>query len=149
MLSHQCGLLTALRGRRASVLRWLAHLSPGRAVPTGIEPALLARDPEVARVYRDDPWVRRSIPAGFCSSLDAALRLGASFVEGVRAPTLLLHGESDALCPPAMSRRGYALLRGGGHALQIYPQLRHELWQEPEAEDVQADALRWIEERGF
>ena len=63
----------------------------------------------------------------------------------VALPMLLLHGEQDALCPVEGSRRFHADLRVHGSALRCYPELRHEIFNEPEAEQVFADLLRWVE----
>jgi alpha-beta hydrolase superfamily lysophospholipase len=60
---------------------------------------------------------------------------------------LLLHGEADRLCAPRGTRSFHAQLRGAGHRLRLYPQLRHEILNEPEQEQVFEDILGWIEER--
>jgi alpha-beta hydrolase superfamily lysophospholipase len=128
---------------------WLARLAPRLRVVTEIDPTLLSRDPGVARDYREDPLVQERLPVALAASLSAAVDEGDAFAASIRAPVLLLHGEDDAVCPPAGSRHCHALLRGGGHALRVYPRLRHEILNEPERDDILCDALRWIEERGL
>jgi alpha-beta hydrolase superfamily lysophospholipase len=129
--------------------KWLARIAPGLCLATGIRPDTLSRDPLVARAYRDDPLVRRRLPVALSVALASALRSGSAFASAIRVPVLLLHGEADLLCPVAGSRHCYAALNGGGNALRLYPQLRHEIFNEPEGEEVLADALRWVEERGL
>lgn len=135
--------------RGGVALRWLARLAPGIGVATGVDPSWLSRDPDVARAYREDPEVRRRLPIAFTRSLAALMREGSAFAAGIRVPVLLLHGEADTICLPSGSRHCHAALRGGGNALRVYPQLRHEIFNEPSGEDVLCDALQWIEDRGL
>ncbi len=173
LLGHDLGALLVLRGLAAQTLaadaaitsgaalgrggrllpsgwgvQWLARLAPTRQVATRIDPAMLSRDPEVARAYREDPLVRERVPVALAAALSATAG-GAAFAAAIRVPMLLLHGEADALCPPAGSRHCHAALRGGGNALHVYPRLRHEVLNEPEGDEILGDALRWIEERGL
>jgi alpha-beta hydrolase superfamily lysophospholipase len=60
---------------------------------------------------------------------------------------LLLHGEADRLCPARGSRTFHGQLRGPGHRLRIYPQLRHEVFNEPEQEQVLEDVFEWLLDR--
>ncbi len=134
---------------RVPGLRWLARFAPSVRVAAGIDPAALSRDPEVVRAYRDDPLVQTRIPAALAEAVAASLRDGVHFAAAIRVPVLLVHGEADAVCPAAGSRHARAALRGGGHALHVYPQLYHDVLRESEADEVLGHALRWIEERGL
>ncbi len=130
-------------------LHWLARFAPRLGVATGIDPAMLSRDPQVVRTYREDPLVKTRVPAALAAAVARSLREGVHFAAAIRVPVLLVHGEADALCPAAGSRHARAALRGGGHALHVYPQLYHDVLQEPEADEVMSHALRWVEERGL
>ena len=58
-------------------------------------------------------------------------------------PILMLHGGADVLCAPAGSEAFFSQVETEGSALQIYPELRHEIFNEPEGESVFQDILEW------
>ena len=64
----------------------------------------------------------------------------------IATPVLLMHGKLDTLCPVAATEEFAAQLKAAGSALRVYPELRHEIFNEPEREQVFADAWRWLEE---
>ena len=69
-------------------------------------------------------------------------------VEEIDRPILILHGGEDPICPVAGSRALFGRLRSdiaGRSALEIYPDLRHEIFQEPERQRVWQDMRHWIE----
>jgi alpha-beta hydrolase superfamily lysophospholipase len=81
--------------------------------------------------------------------MEATLRtVGAA--ERVRVPTLVLHGEDDPLCPPSGSADFHSRLphsEVAGSEIRTYPNLRHEILNEPERKNVYADILDWVEKR--
>ena len=56
----------------------------------------------------------------------------------------MLHGEADPLCPAKGSRAFHAGLHVSGSALRTYPHLRHEIFNEPEREQVFQDLHEWL-----
>jgi alpha-beta hydrolase superfamily lysophospholipase len=134
------------RGRilAARLLRWLA---PRLSLPAGIDPEGLSRDPEVVRAYREDPLVYDRLTLSLAAELFAAVGRTAARAGDVRIPVLLLHGGADRLCDPAGSRVFHAALKSEGSALHIYPELRHEIFNEPEREAVFEDLLAWLRDR--
>jgi alpha-beta hydrolase superfamily lysophospholipase len=133
------------------VPRWRIRLARAarRALPratlgSGIDPAGLCRDPAVVRAYLDDPLIRRRMTLALATELlDAVTRTAAAGAH-VRVPMLLLHGEADPICPARGTRAFHAQLRGPGHRLRVYPKLRHEIFNEPEQEQVFEDVLAWL-----
>ena len=132
---------------RIAALRALARIAPRVQIDNGVDPETLSRDPTVVQAYRGDAEVRRKVPLAFGAAILASLREGVAFAAAIRRPVLMLHGEADAVCPATGSRNAHAALAGGGHGLRLYPQLRHEILNEPEREQVLRDAQQWIEER--
>ena len=65
----------------------------------------------------------------------------------VVVPMLLLHGGEDPLCQPLGSRSFFEGLTTPGSDLRIYPELRHEIFNEPEQEQVFSDLLEWVRKR--
>lgn len=130
---------------------WLAKLmrrvAPRFLTDAGLPANGLSRDPEVQRRYEEDPLVdTRTTPALALSMMDAIERTAGGGAE-VKVPLLLLHGGDDPLCSPAGSESFYASLPEGASppsAMKIYPGLLHEIFNEPEQEDVFNDLLEWV-----
>ncbi len=131
-------------GRRATA-RLLRRLLPRLPMSSGIEPAALSRDPDVVRRYVEDPLVFRRISASLASELFAAAERNATAGDAVGVPMLVLHGGDDPLCSAEGSQAFFEGLQDEGSALRIYPERRHEIFTEPEAEMVFQDVLDWLD----
>ena len=118
---------------RIAAARILRHLVPRLSIGSGLDPDALSRDPEVVRAYLEDPLVFRKMTVSLAAELLGAVSATAARAAEVAVPLLLLHGADDSLCPAA-----------GSH-LRIYPNLRHEIFNEPERERVFQDILDWLE----
>ena len=140
--------LTAVVSRtRLLLLRTLRRVMPRQTIPQPIAPEALSRDPEVGRVYAADPLVFQRITLSLAAEMfDAGTRTLASAGE-VRLPMLLLHGEDDPLCAAQGSRTFFEQLTTAGSELKLYAGLRHEIFNEPEREQIFADLLDWMRKR--
>ena len=107
----------------------------------------LSRDPDVVRRYEDDPLVFRKGTVALFLTLYETARDTVDGGADVRVPALVLHGARDPICTPDASRRFHATLSAPGSELQILPDLRHEIFNEPEQEDVFGRVLDWLEAR--
>lgn len=132
---------------RHRAARMLRRLTPRLRMAAGLDADALSRDPEVVREYVEDPLVFGRVTVSLATELLAAVTRTAGGAFQVQVPMLLLHGESDRLCPARGSRTFHAQLRGPGHRLRIYPQLRHEIFNEPEQEQVLEDLFEWLLDR--
>jgi acylglycerol lipase len=105
----------------------------------------ISRDPEVVRRARNDPLTDHGpSPARTGSELlDAAGRVLEHAAE-VGPQLLILHGGGDRLADPEGSRRLHEATRGRGAELTVYPNLYHEILNEPERERVMEDILDWL-----
>jgi alpha-beta hydrolase superfamily lysophospholipase len=138
--------------QRLSLLaaRTLSVLAPRFGIATGLDPAGLSRDPEVVRRYSEDPFVKDRMSTRFAAGLNQMVERVSMAAGQIERPVLVLHGESDPICTP----RGSLALHAGlapsiaqASALKIYPELRHEIFQEPEREQVWQDMLDWMDGR--
>jgi alpha-beta hydrolase superfamily lysophospholipase len=134
---------------------WLARML-GRIWPTlgmnaGLDASAISRDPDVVSRYLDDPLVHGRMTAGLGAGMLAAVRRSAASAASVRVPLLMLHGEADRLCLPSGSQAFYAGLphdEVAGSRIHTYPNLMHEIFNEPEREQVWIDLLAWLDEQG-
>jgi acylglycerol lipase len=127
-----------------AVLSAVAPLLPGFK----IEDEAISRDPEVVRAYQQDPLNHDGkLPARTLAEIMRSMDAMAERVEGLRTPLLLLHGSEDRLCPPEGSRMVHAHAGSSDKTLKIYDGLYHEIFNEPERDEVVGDLLAWIAKR--
>ena len=140
----------AMSGPRMLLVRALRRVVPRLLLSAGLPSEGLSRDPEVQRRYEADPLVdTRMTPALAVEMMDAVARTAAGGAE-IAVPMLLLHGADDPLCSASGSEAFFRSLPAGTSppsALKIYPGLRHEIFNEPEKEQVFDDLLSWVRAR--
>ncbi|HKE11492.1 MAG TPA: lysophospholipase [Myxococcota bacterium] len=128
-------------------VRLLRRLMPRLSLASGLDPNGLSRDPKVVRRYIEDPLVFRRMTTSFAAELVGAIERVAQSQREVALPMLVMHGGDDPICPPEGSRAFFQRVRESASLLRIYPKLRHEIFNEPEQEDVFQDALEWLRAR--
>ncbi len=125
----------------------MGRLTPGMPVQD-IPAAAVSRDPEVVAAYEADPLVHRGkVPAGIGRAL---IELGETMPQrasAITAPLLVVHGEGDSLIPVEGSRRLVECVGSTDVHLKVYPELYHEVFNEPEQELVLDDVTTWIESK--
>jgi alpha-beta hydrolase superfamily lysophospholipase len=132
---------------KVAIARVLGGALPAVTVPMGMEPALLSRDPEVVRNYREDSLVHRRVSLGFARDLldtiDRVLRDVASFP----VPLLLIHGTADRVNFPSGSKE-IAEKLGDRCTLHLYDGMFHQPHTDPDADRVFDDVLAWFVDHG-
>ena len=113
-----------------------------------LDPAQVSRDPEVVQRYIDDPLVHSGkISAGLAHALFQTMAEVAAGSNSIRLPLLVMHGAADAMTAPAGSEAFYKAVSSSDKRLRIYPQLYHEIFNEPERLQVLGELRDWIVER--
>jgi acylglycerol lipase len=127
------------------VLAWgLNRFLPTLQIPQKIKPWQLSRDPTVGEEYFNDPLVHTSGTPRFGREFFLAMDSARDRADQVPVPALALHGGSDTLVPPQSSA---FLADLPGFDRKLYPELRHEILNEPEGPDVVADIVQWVRDR--
>lgn len=134
---------------KEALARLVAPLGRRVAFSAGLDAEGLSRDPEVGRRYEADPFVKDRMSARFAVGMSSMIRSVRSAAAAIDRPTLVLHGEADPMCPVSGSRALHADLSAEiaeASRLRLYPELRHEIFNEPEREQVWQDMLEWLDE---
>ncbi|HLR99250.1 MAG TPA: lysophospholipase [Mycolicibacillus parakoreensis] len=125
----------------------LGSIAPGLPVQA-LDAELVSRDPAVVAAYRDDPLVHHGkVPAGVARALLVVGENMPRWASALHTPLLVVHGGRDQLVPVAGSRDLVARAGGADVTLEVYPQLYHEVFNEPEREAVLDDVVAWITAR--
>jgi alpha-beta hydrolase superfamily lysophospholipase len=125
----------------------LGVLVPGLPVQE-LDVNAISRDPAVVAAYNSDPLVYHGkVPAGVGRAL---LEVGETMTQrapALTAPLLVVHGSDDRLIPVDGSRRLVESVGSTDVTLKIYPGLYHEVFNEPERDQVLDDVVSWISKR--
>jgi alpha-beta hydrolase superfamily lysophospholipase len=117
---------------------------------TGFE--WLSRDPAEVKAYVDDPWCGALLTSGFIADLFGRMpQLWApGAVEAVtpKLPLLLVAGDKDPVGEDGEGVRRLAeRYRAGGMdvTLELYPDARHEIFNETNRDQVEQDVVDWMD----
>ncbi len=106
---------------------------------------LLSRNREAVQSYRNDPhFSRRPVTARAGAEILAALGHLPREAPSLDLPLLILHGGADRICSVGGSRMLYERAVGKDKTLRVYDGLYHEVFDEPEREQVLADLMDWL-----
>lgn len=136
------------RGWRLAAARLLAPFGSAVGLAAGLDPQGLSRDSEVVRRYVEDPYVKDRMSARFASGMMAMIKRVRSAAPSLDRSVLLLHGEADPIVPASGSEFFFSELSDETRSrseLHVYPNLRHEIFQEPERVEIWNQMIDWID----
>jgi alpha-beta hydrolase superfamily lysophospholipase len=130
-----------------TVAKVVGSLLPGLPVEN-LSADAVSRDPEVVAAYEADPLVfHGKLPAGIAKALIGVGETMPQRAASLTAPLLVVHGAEDKLIPVEGSRRLLECVGPIDAHLKVYPELYHEVFNEPEQALVLDDVVSWIEVR--
>lgn len=125
----------------------LTRLTPNLGV-LALDSSQISRDPDVVTAYDNDPLVfRGKLPARTATEILTSAGQVLDRLPQLRVPTLAMHGTADAIAAPASTDR--IEQRAGTTDLTVrrYDGLYHEIFNEPERDQVLADVVAWLTDR--
>jgi alpha-beta hydrolase superfamily lysophospholipase len=135
----------------ASVPRWqrllvgsLRRVAPGLLLANRLDTEVLSSDPGVGERYLADPLNQHKSTVRFAHAAFGEQRRVGVALDRLALPTLVVHGGADRLVPTASSA---VLARRAGVTRRVYPDLRHELHNEPDGPEVVRDITDWVREQ--
>jgi alpha-beta hydrolase superfamily lysophospholipase len=139
---------------RQQLFPWLRHLA---GLGSMLFPRLrlvrmggrnISRDPAIIAQFRDDPLVFHGrFPVRTGAEILRAGGLARADFEQLRVPLLILHGTADRVAAVEASQALFERAEATDKTLRLYPELYHEVLNEPEKEQVLADLIQWIDRR--
>jgi alpha-beta hydrolase superfamily lysophospholipase len=137
---------TPLREQKGKVLlaQVLGSIVPNMSMSTGLIPETISKDPEIVARYKNDPLVHHQASLGFARGSMAAIDWIDKHASEWTLPVLVMHGEEDKLGYASGSRDFVGNIQGDC-TLKIWPNLFHEVHNEPEKEQVFEYLRAWLD----
>ena len=126
------------------LLAVLGPLAPDLRLGNGLKPEWVSRDPEAVRRYVADALVHDRITPRLVDFIVAGGELVRAQAPRWRVPTLLLWAGADRCVAPAGSAAFAAAAPAAVLTAHGFPGLFHEIFNEPEREQVLAHLMRWL-----
>lgn len=124
-----------------------SRIFPTLPFQNGVHPRLLCHDPKVVEAYEQDPRIHRTLTARCAVALDRAMRNSLGLAGQLRVPCLILQAGSDEICDPDAIETFAQSVCAAPVTFRRYDGLYHELFNEPQRDQVIEDLIRWIEEQ--
>lgn len=139
----------AIGGTLPTLQRWflglLSTIAP-RAGTVVLDGNAVSRDLSVVADYMADPMVSRGkVPARTAHEMYRAIGSYPSRVGALTVPCLLMHGDADTLVSPIDAAPLFQRIASPDKTIRIWPGLFHEIFNEPEREEVLALTAEWLE----
>ena len=126
------------------LLRLLGGVAPHLGVGNGLRADWISRDAEVVASYKVDPLVHRRVTPQLVRFIADEGRHVLALAQRWRTPTLLMWAQADRCVAPA----GSCAFADAAPATTVtahgWPGLYHEIFNEPEREQVIARLSDWI-----
>ena len=112
----------------------------------GVPPQAVSRDPAVVKAYVDDPLVfNDNVPPECTAAVMLAAQRAFAAAPAVTIPALFVHGSADPIATPEGSQTMHDELGSADKSLTIYDGLYHEIFNEPERDQVLGDVIAWLD----
>jgi alpha-beta hydrolase superfamily lysophospholipase len=113
-----------------------------------LDAAGVSRDSYEVRRYLEDPLVYTGkVSARTVAELFATMQTVQEQASAIELPMLILHGGEDAMASPEGSRFLEQSISSRDKTLHIYPGLYHEIFNEPEHNDIFVEIDMWCRQR--
>lgn len=123
----------------------LSALLPRLQMKVPFTPENVCRDPEVVKKYATDPLVgRTATPRWFTELNKASLACHQGLAAALPLPVLFLQAGGDLLVDPEATRAIHDLVPHERKAFKLYPDMYHEIMNDPDRNQVFDDILNWI-----
>jgi alpha-beta hydrolase superfamily lysophospholipase len=123
----------------------LSKIAPKAGV-LGLDANGVSKDPAVVEAYINDPLVFHGKTTARLSAalLDKVFWVNEN-METITTPLLIVHGGEDKLANPKAAQLLYDHASSKDKTLKVYDGLHHEVFNEPEREQVLGDVSAWLD----
>jgi len=122
----------------------LSRLLPRLPLANEIDTSKISRDPDVVARYEADPLVYSKITPRWFTEMSNTMMEERAAAPEYRLPMHMMLGDGDGICDPTMAL-AFTEQYGGPASKVVYPGLYHELFNEPEKDQVLSDLSAWMD----
>ncbi|MCY0893384.1 MAG: lysophospholipase [Acidibacillus sp.] len=138
------GLRMKISPTRAWLARVLLPIAPRLMQPNGIAPQDVTRNQELAVAYGSDPLVSHTVSLRWYFEFTEAMNQILLICHSIQIPISVWQGGADRLVDPASVRHFVETCNHHTITYKEFPGLYHEIFNEPERDEVIADIISWI-----
>lgn len=132
----------------SALVRWMASLLnkfwPTFSLSSALDIRALSHDLSIVEAYKHDSLVHDQISVRMFTTVDQAGRWAVENAAQFQLPLLLMHGGGDRITSSDTTSKFAAQIKKDC-TLKIWPQLFHELHNEPEQSEIIADTINWLD----
>lgn len=113
-----------------------------------LDASCISRDPAVVDKYMNDPLVNKGkLSARLLVEMFKTMAECIERASEIKLPIRVMHGGGDVMTAPAGSELLHSRVSSSDKELAIYDGLYHEIFNEPEAEEIFAEVVSWLNQR--
>jgi len=131
------------------LLQWLVNafsrLTPRLKFNSNLDNNALCRDPLVVKACNEDPLISHTVSARWFVELLAAMKRAHTGASGLRIPMLLMQSGADRVVDPTATIKWADAAPPSEVELVVWDGLYHEMFNEPEKEQVREKVLLWLD----
>lgn len=124
--------------------RVASRLLPTAAIPNGLSTKDLTRSADVVRAYEQDPLVYSHVTPRWFREMSKARERVQAHAPQYRIPLRMMVGTADRICDHTAAL-DLAGRWGGPSTSAVYDGFYHELFNEPERDQVLAELIAWLD----
>ena len=129
------------------VMLLLGRVAPNLRLPPS-PPGTLSRDLEIDELFLSDPLCHNEpTRVGFARALYLAAEATRPRGGELTSPLLLMHGAADTLTSPRGSEQFFRAVASRDKTLKLWPDNRHEIFNDLDKDAVIAFMLGWLDDR--
>jgi len=129
---------------KVTMANLMSNLLPKLSMPNGIDPHHISRDSAVVQKYIADPLVHDKVSARWYTEFVNTGDWVLQHAKSMNVPTLVLQGGADPIVDPTGARDFFEAMTIADKKHIEYPNLYHEILNEPEKMTVLNDIDAWL-----
>ncbi len=138
------GFAVDVKPTKAAFGHVMSRVWPSFSVPNDVDPSVLSHDERVVEKYRRDPLVLRTTTGRWYTETRRAQKRLLERAGEIERPCLFLVAGTDELADPASSEEVFDRLGAKHREMDVFPNLRHELLNEPSWSDHIERIADWL-----
>lgn len=149
ILSSPClGLARRISPALVGMASVLNRVSPALRLSAGIKADEVSRDRDVTLKYIEDPYITTKVSVRWYKEMEKAMRLAAEEAKRYPdVPTLVMQAGADKIVNAATTKAWAKKLPVSVKQYIEWPDCYHEIFNEPEKEEVVETMINWMRNR--